>query len=132
VAKELNTRTKLRPILAPIEPKPNRPHITDLTEDIPLTDDQAKARANTQFMRALQAEDGRKAMAEYEAKAAATREKTERLRALRLAKEAEDAKAAPVVTTKAKGKGKSAKKPARVAGKLSDWLEEQQDSGRST
>jgi hypothetical protein len=97
-----------------------------------LTDDAAKARANTQFVRAQQAEDGRKAMAEYEAKAAATREKTERLRALRLAKEAADAKAAPAITPKTRGKGKSAKKPARVAGKLSDWLEDQQESGRNT
>lgn len=109
------------------------------TEDIPLADDLAKARANTQFMRAQQAEDGRKAMAEYEARIEATREKTERLRALRLAKEAADAKAAPAVTPKTKGKtgkakatGKSAKKPVRVAGKLSDWLTEQHDSGRST
>jgi hypothetical protein len=97
-----------------------------------LTDEAAKARANTQFVRAQQAEDGRKAMAEYEAKASATREKTERLRALRLAKEAADAKAAPAVAPKAKGKGKAAKKPARVAGKLVDWLEDQQESGRNT
>ena len=95
-----------------------------------MTDEAAKARANTQFVRAQQAEDGRKAMAEYEAKAAATREKTERLRALRLAKEAADAKVAP--PPKAKGKGKAAKKPARVAGKLSDWLEDQQESGHNT
>jgi hypothetical protein len=81
-------------------------------------------------MRALQAEDGRKAMAEYEAKAAATREKTERLRALRLAREAAEAQAAPAVVPK--GKGKSPKKPARVAGKLSDWLDDQRDSGRNT
>jgi len=45
-------------------------------------------------------------MAEYEAGQAATRKKTERLKALRLAKEAEDAKAAaeaPVVTPVKKG-----------------------------
>jgi len=92
----------------------------------------AKARAKTQAMRALQAEDGRKAMAEYEAKAAATREKTEKLRALRLAREAAEANAAPPPTTKTKGKSKAAKKPVRVAGKLADWLEDQQDSGRNT
>jgi hypothetical protein len=93
-------------------------------------------------MRAQQAEDGRKAMAEYEARVQATREKTERLRALRLAKEAADAKAAPITPPKAKGKtaskakartaGKSAKKPVRVAGKLADWIAERQDSGHST
>jgi hypothetical protein len=97
-----------------------------------LADDLAKARAKTQAVRLLQAEDGRKAMAEYEAKIIATREKTERLRALRLAREAEAAKSAPAPTVKAKGKSKATKKPARVAGKLGDWLEERQESGRNT
>lgn len=116
---------------ATIESEPNRPHIGSSTEGIPLADEAAKARANTQFVRAQQAEDGRKAMAEYEAKAVQTREKTERLRALRMAKEEADAKAAPAVVPKTKGK-KAAKKPARVAGKLADWIEDQQDSGRNT
>jgi hypothetical protein len=102
------------------------------TEGIPLADDLAKARAKTQAMRVLQAEDGRKAMAEYEANIVATREKTEKLRALRLAREAAEAKAAPAPPTKTKSKAKAGKKPARVAGKLADWLEDQQDSGRST
>jgi hypothetical protein len=44
------------------------------------------------------AEDGAKAMAEYEAAALATQEKTERLRALRLAKEAVEG-VAPAVKT---------------------------------
>jgi hypothetical protein len=97
---------------------------------MPLADDLAKARAKTQAMRALQAEDGRKAMAEYEANIVATREKTEKLRALRLAHQAAEAKAAPA--PKSKGKAKAGKKPARVAGKLADWLEDRQDSGRNT
>lgn len=97
-----------------------------------MADDQAKARAKTQAMRAWQAEDGRKAMAEYEANIVATREKTEKLRALRLAREAEQAKIAPPPTSKTKGRSKAAKKPARVAGSLADWLDDQRDSGRNT
>ena len=98
-----------------------------------MADDLTKARAKTQAVRLLQAEDGRKAMAEYEANIIATREKTERLRALRLAREAEQARSAPAATPKAtKGKPKAAKKPARVAGRLADWLEDQQESGRNT
>lgn len=97
-----------------------------------MADDLAKARAKTQAMRVLQAEDGRKAMAEYEASVTATREKTERLRALRMAREAAEAAAPAPAKTKGKGKSKAAKKPSRVAGKLSDWLDDQRDSGHNT
>jgi DNA-binding protein H-NS len=97
-------------------------------EGIPLTDEAAnKVRAE---IRARQAEDGKKAMAEYEASAAATRAKTEKLRALRLARDAADA-AAPKPPAKTKAKAKTAKKKV-PAGKLSDWLDGQADSGRST
>jgi hypothetical protein len=88
-------------------------------------------------IRARQAEDGKKAMAEYEASAAATRAKTEKLKALRLAKEAAEA-AAPKPPAKTKAKAKpgakagAKKKKAAPEGKLSDWLEEQGNSGRST
>ena len=95
-----------------------------------MTDEAAnKARAE---IRARQAEDGKKAMAEYEASVAATRAKTEKLRALRLARDAAEAAAPkPPAKTKAKAKTKTAKKKAPV-GKLSDWLDGQADSGRST
>ena len=93
-----------------------------------MANDMEKARAKTQAMRAWQAEDGRKAMAEYEANIVATREKTERLRALRLAREAAETKAAPAVLPKTKGKAKPAKKAVRVAGKFSDRLEDQRDA----
>jgi hypothetical protein len=88
-------------------------------------------------IRARQAEDGKKAMAEYEASAAATRAKTEKLKALRLAKEAAEA-AAPKPPAKTKAKAKAGaksgakKKKAAPEGKLSDWLEDQSNSGRST
>jgi hypothetical protein len=84
-------------------------------------------------IRARQAEDGKKAMAEYEASAAATRAKTEKLRALRLAKEAAELAAPkPPAKTKAKSAGKTAKKKKAPDGKLSDWLDDQADSGRNT
>jgi len=92
-----------------------------------LADEPNKMRAE---IRARQAEDGKKAMAEYEASAAATRAKTEKLRALRLARDAAEA-AAPKPPAKPKAKSTKTKKKA-ADGKLSDWLEDQAESGRST
>ena len=54
-----------------------------------MTSDQARQRAERNFKREERALDGRKAMTEYEAQARAIREKTARLKALRLAKEAQ-------------------------------------------
>jgi len=53
-----------------------------------MTSDQARQRAENSFRREERAQDGRKAMAEYEAQARAIREKTARLKALRLANDA--------------------------------------------
>ena len=92
-----------------------------------MTEEANKLRAE---IRARQAEDGKKAMAEYEANAAATRAKTEKLRALRLARDAAEA-AAPKPPVKTKAKAATRKKKA-PAGKLSDWLDGQADSGRNT
>jgi hypothetical protein len=95
-----------------------------------LADDQNKARAE---IRARQAEDGRKAMAEYEASAAATRAKTEKLRALRMARDAAELAAKPPAKAKAKAGSKSAKgKKKKTDAKLADWLEDQAESGRNT
>ena len=58
-----------------------------------MTSDQARQRAEKNFSREQRARDGQKAMTEYEAQAGAIREKTARLKALRLAKEAKDAQA---------------------------------------
>ena len=104
-----------------------------------MADEPNKMRAE---IRARQAEDGKKAMAEYEASAAATRAKTEKLRALRLAREAAEL-AAPKPPAKIKAKAgaktgtksgtKSAKTKKQVPdGKLSDWIDDQADSGRNT
>jgi hypothetical protein len=50
--------------------------------------DQVRQRAERVFRKEERARDGRAAMTEYEAQVIATREKTARLKALRLAKEA--------------------------------------------
>jgi len=54
-----------------------------------MTSDQARQRAERNFKREERARDGRLAMIEYEVQARATRAKTARLKALRLAMEAE-------------------------------------------
>jgi len=53
-----------------------------------MTSDQARQRAERNFKQEERRRDGRVAMIEYEAQAVATRKKTERLKGLRLAKEA--------------------------------------------
>ena len=94
-----------------------------------MADTTKKDDAQAQFLKAQRAEDGRKAMAEYEAAAIAIRAKTERLRALRLARDAELAKNAPAKPVKKKA-GKAAKPDKTAAsGTLSDWLEDQQKGG---
>ncbi len=93
-----------------------------------MADDPSKMRAE---IRARQAEDGKKAMAEYEASAAATRAKTEKLRALRLARDAAEQSAEPAAKP-AKKKAAAKKKAKAPAGKLSDWIDDQAKSGRST
>jgi hypothetical protein len=52
-----------------------------------MISDQDQQRAEKRFKQEERAQDGRKAMTEYETQARATRAKTERLKALRLAKE---------------------------------------------
>ncbi len=54
-----------------------------------MTSDQARQRAERNFKKEERARDGRQAMTEYEVQARAIREKTTRLKALRLAAEAQ-------------------------------------------
>jgi len=54
-----------------------------------MISNQDQQRAEKRFKQEERARDGRKAMTEYETQARATRAKTERLKALRLAKEAQ-------------------------------------------
>jgi hypothetical protein len=94
-----------------------------------LADHSKKDTANAEFKKAQRAEDGKSAMAEYEAQAAAQREKTARLRALRLARDAAMPVPAPKATAAKKKAPKSGKGPSA---KLSDWLDDQQKSGRNS
>jgi hypothetical protein len=90
-----------------------------------------KDEAQLQFSKLQKAEDGKKAMSEYEAQAAAIRAKTERLRALRLARDAEqEASPSPRPAKPAGAKKTSAKKKGAASGTLSEWLKAQQQSGR--
>ena len=57
--------------------------------------DKARQQAERNFKKEERAQDGRKAMIEYEAQAVATRKKTASLKALRLAKEAQAQTEAP-------------------------------------
>jgi hypothetical protein len=78
-----------------------------------VADDPKKNAANKEFKKARQAEDGKRAMIEYENAAIASRAKTARLKALRLARDAElaaSAAAAPPVVKK-----KAAKKKKETA-----------------
>ena len=60
-----------------------------------MNSDQTRQRAKRNFKKEERAEDRRKAMIEYEAQALATRKKTARLKALRLAKVAQAQTEAP-------------------------------------
>jgi hypothetical protein len=91
--------------------------------------DSDKGAGSAAFAATQRAEDGKKAMAEYEAAAIAIRAKTERLKALRLAREAEAAKSAPKKVAKKKAGAKTAS-AKRKAGTLSDWLDAQERGGR--
>jgi hypothetical protein len=84
--------------------------------EITLADDSKKNAANNQFRKLRQAEEGKRAMTEYENNAIASRAKTARLRALRLARDADEAAAlaaAPPVPVKKK---KAAKKKVEAEG----------------
>jgi len=83
--------------------------------EIALADDPKKAAANNQFRKLRQAEDGKRAMIEYENTAVANRAKTARLKALRLARDAEEA-AALAAAPPAPVKKKAAKKKVPAEG----------------
>jgi hypothetical protein len=80
-----------------------------------------KNEANAQFAKVQRANDARKATSDYEATAAALRAKTERLKALRLARDA----AAPPEPAAPKRKNKK-----KSTASLSDWLDGQAKEGR--
>jgi len=67
-------------------------HLRITEEETTLTtqSNEARARAEARFRKEERAKDGAKVIMEYQAHAQMVREKTERLKALRLAKEAAD------------------------------------------
>jgi hypothetical protein len=83
-----------------------------------------KHEVNAQFAKLQRANDAKKATSEYESTAAALRAKTERLKALRLAR---DAAAPPPVAAAPKRKAKK-----KTTGSLSDWLDGQAKEGRQS
>jgi hypothetical protein len=87
-----------------------------------MADKSAAERASAEFKKAQRDQDAKKAMAEYDAEGAATRAKTERLRALRLARDAALPPPAPKKTKSAKS--------AKTAS-LSDWLDGETKDGRT-
>jgi hypothetical protein len=87
----------------------------------------AEKKPNDALVKLARAEDAKKAMAEYQANAKAVDANTERLRALRLEREA----AAAPKTAPAPKRKPAAKKTKAATGKLSEWLTEQKGSGRN-
>jgi hypothetical protein len=86
---------------------------------------------NDEQKKVRQAEEARKALLDYESEAAALRAKTERLRALRLARDA----ALPPAPTKTPAKKAKAGQTSRSKSKskpkpLSEWLDDQAKDGR--
>ena len=93
-----------------------------------MADKSAAERANAEFKKAQRHQDARKAMADYDAEGAAVRAKTERLRALRLARDAALPQPAPVGKKAKPGKAKAKAKAAS----LSDWMDGETKDGRSS
>jgi hypothetical protein len=98
--------------------------------EVTLANDGNKNQAPGQLTPAQRTADGKKAVADYEAQAIAVRAKTERLRALRLAREAAEGTAGPKKTVGVKKR--SAKKTGGASSTLADWLNDQEKSGRRT
>lgn len=119
---------------ATIEQRPMHDHIGKIDpQEIALADKDKTDKANAQFKKMQRAEDGKKAMSEYEAEAVAIRAKTARLRALRMARDAAAEKAAQEAgppKPAAGAKKTRAKRPTEKSATLSEWLADQQESGR--
>ena len=98
-----------------------------------LAHNSQKDDAKIQFKKLQKAEDGKKAMSEYEAEGVTMRAKTARLKALRVARDAADAlvlaNSPPVAPAKKKA-AKGTKAKAKTGAKLSEWLDDQSKDGR--
>ena len=83
-----------------------------------------KHEATAQFAKLQRANDAKRATSDYETAAVALRAKSERLKALRLARDAAAPPQPPAPQRKGKKKGK--------AGTLSDWLDGRNKEGRGS
>jgi len=96
-----------------------------------MNDGSEKNQANAQLAKTQRLDDAKQALAEYEAATLATRAKTERLRALRLAR---DAASPPPATKRKSAPGKKGKNGGKSSGdssgRLADWLDDQAKEGR--
>ncbi len=88
-----------------------------------MAEKSGKHEASAQFAKVQRANDAKKATSEYENAAAELRTKTERLKALRLAR---DAALPPPQPAAPKRKAKK-----KTASNLSDWLDGQSKEGRA-
>lgn len=88
-----------------------------------MTEKSNKYKANAQFAKLQRADDAKQATSEYEIAAAALRAKTERLKALRLAR---DAAAPPPEPAAAKRRTKK-----KSSGSLANYLAGQAKEGRN-
>jgi hypothetical protein len=92
-----------------------------------LADSSKKDKADAQFQKLQRADEGKKAMSEYEAAGVKARANMERLRALRLARDAAaEQTPAPAAAKKKPTKAKKAK-----AAPLSEWLKGRKEDGRN-
>jgi hypothetical protein len=91
-----------------------------------MSDNLIKQRADAHFSKLPWVEDGKTAMSEYQAAAAAVTANSARLKGLRLARDA--AEQAPAAPAKKVGRKKQNKRPAVS---LSDWLKARQVGGPS-
>ena len=92
-----------------------------------MADNPKVAQANSKFKKLQREEEAKKNLSDYEIDRAAVEVRTARLRAERLAREAELAKTSPPVPAKKK----AAKKAKAQSESLSSWLKDQQSSGRN-
>jgi hypothetical protein len=92
-----------------------------------MAGDSKSSRAQSRLEKAAREDD--KVRVHYEVEAKAIAEKTARLRALRLAKEAADKTAADRMPVAAK-KPKAVKRRPKTGESLSDWLADQDKMGR--
>ena len=95
-----------------------------------MAEDVKHDKAAAEARKSQQAADGKKAMLDYEAEGAALRARTEKLRALRLARDAAAPPPPPKKTAAKKTASKAAKATKEKPRPLADWLDEQRKDGR--